>query len=96
MPDGIIEPFAIVAVGAHHSEYVAAGAVTDATPEMELGMLLFIQDIEGWATLHRAESFSYRSGRRRVSFGRRVPWPDDRIAARHTGDRPSNERVSDA
>jgi hypothetical protein len=90
---GITEPFAIVAVGAHHSQFVEAGAITDATPEMELGMLLFVQDQDGWATLHRAEGFTYRDGHRLVSFGPRIPWPDGKIAARHTGQKPSGERV---
>lgn len=90
---GLEEPFVIVAVGAHHSAYVGTGALTDATEEMALGMLLFVQDQDGWATLHRAESFTYREGRRFVSFGPRVPWPDGKIAARHTGQVPSQERV---
>jgi hypothetical protein len=88
---GINEPFAIVAIGAHHSRYVDAGAVTDATPEMLIGGLLFVQDEDGWATLHRAEGFSYRDGRKLVSFGPRVPWSDGRIAARHTRHVPGQQ-----
>jgi len=90
---GEAEPFVIVAVGAHHRNYVESGAITDAQPEMALGSLLFVQDQDGWATLHRAEGFSYLDGHRRVSFGPRVPWPDGEIAARHTGQVPSTERV---
>ena len=84
------EPFVIVAVDAHHSEFVDAGAVTDAPPEAALGMLLFVQDHEGWATLHRAKAFIYVGDERRVSFGPRILWPDGLAAARHTGHIPSD------
>jgi hypothetical protein len=87
------EPFVIVAVGAHHSAFVESGAITDAKPEMGIGSLLFVQDQDGWATLHRAEGFSYRDGHRLVSFGPRIPWPDGKIAARQTGHIPSGERA---
>lgn len=87
------DAFVVVAVGVHHGHYVGSGAITDATPDMVLGSLLFVQDRDGWATLHRVEGFSYRDGRRLVSFGPRVPWPDGEIAARYTGHRPSGERV---
>lgn len=83
------EPFVIVALGAHHGEYVAGGAMTKATPEMVLDGLLFVQDVDGWATMHRVEGFRYRAGEKLVMVGPRVAWPDGSIAARQTGHKPS-------
>jgi hypothetical protein len=72
-------------VDGHHSQYVENGALTDAPGGGGIvGKLLFVVDRDGWATLHRAEAMRYRDGKRLVSFGPRLCWPDGSIAARST------------
>jgi hypothetical protein len=80
------EPLATVMVNAHHSVYVANGAIT-ADPTLladyeadlpEPGTLLMVADREGWATLHRVEG----RANGKIEFGPRIPWPDGAVAAR--------------
>jgi hypothetical protein len=80
------QEFATVMVDAHHSAYVANGALTadpallpdyEADPPQP-GVLLVVGDRDGWATLHRV--VDRREGK--IEFGPRLPWPDGSIAAR--------------
>lgn len=83
------ESFEIIALNAHHSQFVAQGAVTDAKPGLAAGTLLMVQDRDGWLTLHRVEGVIIDARGERVAFGPRIPWPDGSIAARQSGSRPS-------
>jgi hypothetical protein len=94
------EPMATVMVDADHAAYVDAGGVTPdptllldySADEPEPGTLLMVADRRGWATLHRVEIRA--DGK--IAFGRRIPWPDGRTAARRLPTALPGKEPSDA
>lgn len=81
----VSEPLeSVMLAGGHHSIYVKDGLVTDAIEghTYSLGMLILVVDGDQWCTLHRLQGIWRGGGRRKLSIGPRIPWPDGSIPAR--------------